>query len=57
MKLIGWGTDTDGSLYWICQNQWSLKWGNNGFINIKAGEIGIDSIAISCIPDIEEATK
>ena len=20
MKLIGWGTDSDGSLYWICQN-------------------------------------
>jgi cathepsin B len=53
IKLIGWGTDTDGSLYWICQNQWSAKWGENGFINIKAGEVGLDSMAISCIPDLE----
>lgn len=55
MKLIGWGTDaTDGSLYWICQNQWSEAWGEKGFINIKAGEIGIDAMAISCNPDIEK---
>lgn len=57
IKLIGWGTDEDGSLYWICQNQWSTSWGEQGFINIKAGEIGLDSMALSCMPDIESISK
>jgi hypothetical protein len=54
MKLIGWGKDVDGSTYWICQNQWGEKWGNEGFINIKAGEIGLDSMALACLPDVEQ---
>jgi cathepsin B len=54
MKLIGYGHDEqDGSLYWILQNQWSESWGAKGFVNIKAGQIGIDSMALSCDPDIE----
>ena len=53
IKLIGWGHDEkDGSLFWVCQNQWSEKWGMNGFINVKAGEIGLDSMAVACDPDI-----
>lgn len=28
MKLLGWGTDADGSLYWMCQNQWTEVWGD-----------------------------
>jgi cathepsin B len=52
MKLIGWGTDDDGDLYWICQNQWAESWGDKGFINIKAGEISLDNIALACQPDL-----
>lgn len=55
IKLIGWGHDDegDGSLYWVCQNQWNTVWGEEGFIKVKAGEIGLDSMALGCDPDIE----
>ena len=56
MKLIGWGHDQDdGSLFWILQNQWGEKWGMSGFVYIKAGEIGIDSMALACVPDLVNA--
>jgi C1A family cysteine protease len=41
IKMIGWGHDDeeggDGSLFWICQNQWSEAWGEKGFLKVKAG--------------------
>lgn len=52
MKLIGFGTDSKEGLFWILQNQWSTDWGEKGFIKIKAGEVGIDSIGLSCQPDL-----
>ena len=53
IKLLGWGHDEeDGSLFWICQNQWSEQWGEKGFVNVRAGEIGLDSMALACDPDI-----
>jgi cathepsin B len=53
MRLVGWGTDpSDNSLYWIAQNQWGDSWGEKGMVRVRAGEIGIDAIAMSCIPDI-----
>jgi cathepsin B len=55
IKMIGWGHDeSDGSLFWVCQNQWSEAWGMDGYINVKAGEIGLDSMAVGCDPDISE---
>ena len=56
MKLIGYGTDAkSGDFFWLLQNQWSDDWGEKGLIRIKAGEVGIDSIALSCMPDLEQA--
>jgi cathepsin B len=52
MKMIGWGTDPVEGLYWVLQNQWSEEWGEKGFVKVKAGEIGIDSIALGCQPEI-----
>lgn len=52
IRMIGWGHDDEGFLYWICENQWANEWGDQGYINIRAGEIGIDSMALSCEPDI-----
>lgn len=52
MKMIGWGTDDHGYLFWILQNQWTNEWGSQGFINIKAGEIAIDSMALACEPEL-----
>ena len=52
MKLVGYGEDEKVGLYWILQNQWTIEWGEQGFVRVKAGEIGIDSVALSCLPDI-----
>lgn len=52
VKLIGWNYDSSGLLYWICQNQWSTSWGESGFFNIYAGQVGIDAVAMTCDPDI-----
>lgn len=52
MKLVGWGTDPKVGHYWELQNQWTEEWGEGGFLRIKAGEIGIDSVALACMPDL-----
>lgn len=52
MKLIGYGHDEVEGLYWELQNQWTDDWGEAGFIRVKAGEIGIDSVALACMPDL-----
>lgn len=52
MKLIGWGMDENEGLYWQMQNQWTSEWGENGYVKIKAGEVGIDSVGLSCMPDL-----
>ena len=52
MKLIGYGEDPELGLYWELQNQWTSGWGEDGYIRIKHGEIGIDSIGIACMPDL-----
>ena len=48
IRAVGWGHDENGELYWICQNQWTEDWGENGYINIKAGTTYIDTWALSC---------
>lgn len=53
IRCGGWGHDSDGHLFWICQNQWTDIWGSNGYFNIKAGELGIDTWSVSCMPDIK----
>ncbi|KAI9560903.1 hypothetical protein GHT06_011857 [Daphnia sinensis] len=37
VKLFGWGTDDDGTPYWLAANPWSKRWGNGGFFKILRG--------------------
>lgn len=57
MKLVGFGEDQEFGFYWVLQNQWSNDWGERGYIKIKEGEIGIDSVGLSCQPDLKQAHK
>jgi len=50
VKIIGWGNDGTND-YWITQNQWGTSWGDNGFMNVKFGEVGVDYQAIGCEAD------
>lgn len=54
MKVVGYGEDPEEGLYWEMQNQWTDEFGEDGFIKIKHGEIGIDSVAIACMPDLDQ---
>jgi C1A family cysteine protease len=53
IKLIGWYTHPTLGLYWICQNQWGTTWGQNGFLMIQSGLIGLDSMGVGCLPDLQ----
>lgn len=53
VKLMGWRTTIHGKTSWLIQNQWSEDWGQEGFGYIQENEVGIDSVAIGCSPDIE----
>jgi len=53
IKMLGWGVDkATGDFYWLCQNQWSEKWGDKGFFKIGLGEVGIDAMGLACDPDL-----
>lgn len=46
--LIGYGTDSQGSDYWIIKNSWGRKWGERGFMRIarRNNLCGISSYAV-----------
>jgi len=43
IKVIGWGVE-NGTPYWLCNNQWTTYWGNQGQFKILLGqdECGIE---------------
>lgn len=57
VRVYGWGHDEGGHLFWLAQNQWSDRWGNQGTVKIKAGQIGIDEWALACKPDLKIIRK
>ena len=47
MLLVGYGTEEDGSDYWLCQNSWGSAWGMDGFIKIARSSKNICGVLSS----------
>jgi len=38
ISIVGWGTSTIGTKYWILKNSWGTDWGDNGYFRMIRGE-------------------
>jgi len=53
ISLIGYGTDTDGTDYWLGRNSWGSYWGEKGFFKIIRGvnNMGVEDFCDWATPD------
>jgi C1A family cysteine protease len=49
MQIVGWGED-----HWIVENSWGTGWGENGYVRIAFGEIGVTDYVIYATPSIKK---
>jgi len=54
--LVGYGTDSNGTDYWIVKNSWGPTWGDNGYIMLERGVSGAGECGLKHQPSYPVVT-